>query len=361
MKRLTFILLALFLLAGCTDQPREEPKIEAVYDSTFIEMDLPQSMSYELAGNGQHTVILPFNNNGDGGESNVHGGTALYEMTTTENKAIGQLIAELERPAELLGMDQADGVWFYDGVIHRMNLNGEEVLRIELPYPLWQNGIFGFADDGAYTYLLCWFREPDESQILIYDREGNMVFSKELTTYCQGTAGYIPREAEWEEELEGREDDFLLSMLFADGPNDSVMLEQCYDGQTTLTIIRKSPIDGERYCILCRIQEDFSIVPVMYYPVENEGGIPYGLPMVSPDAQYDLLSPQKDALYGINLEEGTLTALAGWTQLDTSPSWFWFSGWANSVAPGPDGRIWSVEWSRKADAYILRAIGPISS
>ena len=105
------------------------------------------------------------------------------------------------------------------------------------------------------------------------------------------------------------------------------------------------------------IQEDCSIVPVMYYPVENEGGIPYGLPMVSPDAQYNLLSPQKDALYGINLEAGTLTALAGWTQLDTSPSWF--TGWADSVDLGPDGRIWSVEWSKDQDAYIIRSIGPI--
>ena len=81
-----------------------------------------------------------------------------------------------------------------------------------------------------------------------------MVFSKELTTYCQGTAGYIPREAEWEEELEGREDDFLLSMLFADGPNDSVMLEQCYPGWE----------DDMRHYLFCEEMNDAALTLCEY-------------------------------------------------------------------------------------------------
>ena len=67
---------------------------------------------------------------------------------------------------------------------------------------------------------------------------------------------------------------------------DSVTLTQLYEGHVSLVLIRKSAIDGERYCILCPIHKDFSIVPVMYYEVENEGGIPYGLPMQSPESAY---------------------------------------------------------------------------
>ena len=352
------LLLAFGLMAACTDQPRKEPQIEATYDSVQYKLDLPESSSYQLAGNGRNTVILPFSNNGDAGDANVHGGTAMYRMALEGDTAKGILAGELEKPAELLGMDDEDGIWFYDGSLRRVDLEGTETLSIEPPYPLWQNGVFGFADDGKYTYFLCWFKNPDESQILIYDRTGNLVFSQELTAYCQGTAGYIPREEEWAEELEGREDDYLLSMLFADSPNDSVMLSWLRNGGAVVTIIRKSPIDGERYCILCPIQEDFSITPVMYYEVESEGGIPYGLPMVSPDDRYDLLSPQKDALYGISLESGTLTPLVGWTQLNSSPSWF--NGWANSVGMGPDGRIWSLEYSREDEKYVVRSIGPIT-
>ena len=80
--------------------------------------------------------------------------------------------------------------------------------------------------------------------------------------------------------------------------------------------------------------------------------------MASPDDRYDLLSPQKDALYGISLESETLTPLAGWSQLETSPSWF--TGWANSVGLGPDGNIWSLEYSREDEKYVVRSIGPIT-
>lgn len=359
MKRLTSIIMLLLifgLLAACTDQPREEPQIEAVYDSVMYKLDLPESFPYELAGNGRNTVMLPFSNNGENGDANVHGGTAIYRMNIEGDTAKGTLVRELEKPAELLGMDGNDGIWLYDGSLRRIDLDGTETLAIELPYPLWQNGVFGFADDGDYTYFLCCFKNPDESQILVYDKTGDLVFSQELTEYCQDTAGFIPQEEEWAEDLEGREDDFLMSLLFAEGPIDSVRLSQGRNGSPVVTIIRKSPIDGERYCILCPIQEDFSIVPVMYYEVENESGIPYGVPMASPEDQYDLLSPQKDALYGISLDAGKLTALAGWTQLQSNASWF--DGWANSVGMGPDGRIWSLEYSKEEDGYVVRSIGP---
>ena len=74
MKRLTriiMLLLVLSLLAACTDQPRKEPQIEAVYDSVMYRLDLPESSSYELAGNGRNAVMLPFSNNGDNGDANV--------------------------------------------------------------------------------------------------------------------------------------------------------------------------------------------------------------------------------------------------------------------------------------------------
>ena len=80
--------------------------------------------------------------------------------------------------------------------------------------------------------------------------------------------------------------------------------------------------------------------------------------MASPEDQYELLSPQKDALYGISLDTGKLTALAGWTQLQSNASWF--DGWANSVGMGPDGRLWSLEYSKEEDGYVVRSIGPKS-
>ena len=353
------LLLAICLLASCTSVPGKEPQIEARYNSASYDLMLPESTSYEIEGNGRNAVIMPFSNNADPGENNVYGGTSLYKMTQNGKSVTGTLFAELEHPAILLGMDRTDGIWLYNGIVQRLSLEGEQTLSIELPYPLWQNGVFGFANDGKYTWLLCWFRDPDESQILAYDSEGTLVYSQELTTYCQGTLGLLPREEEWAEELEGREDDFLLSMLFPDGPQDSVMLTELRNGSVAVALIRKSPIDGECYCILCPIQEDFSIKPVMYYEVDSDSGIPYGLPIASPEDEYDLLSPQKDALYGVDIENGTITPLAGWTALDTGPSWF--TGWANSVSLGPDGRIWSLEYVPDQKKEIVRTIGPVDN
>ena len=62
MKRFADILLSMLILTSCTNQPREEPQIEAVYDSMIYEIEPPPAMNYELAGNGKHTVLLPLFN-----------------------------------------------------------------------------------------------------------------------------------------------------------------------------------------------------------------------------------------------------------------------------------------------------------
>ena len=361
MKRIIVWLLVLAVLTGCGGPKRMEPELDPVYDSRVYSLELPEAATYELAGNRKKIVAMPFFNNGENGGGNVSGGTAIYTLEAAGTAVTGRLIAELEEPCQLLGMDPAGCVWIApraagNSIVRQLDPESGTGLTIDLGAPLWQGGVFGFAADDSCCYFLCNFLSPDQSRILIYDRQGEKLFDRELEEYCQGTLGYLPREAEWAEELEGREDDRLLSMLFPEGPNDSVMLTSARDGSVLLTLIRKSPIDAERYCILCSIGEDFSLTPRMYYEVAADGGSPYGLPMPSPEDRYSVLSPQKDALCGVDLEAGTLTPLAGWAHLETGPSWF--TGWANSVAPGPDGTIWSLEWSDSEGRCVIRAVGP---
>ena len=345
-------LILLNLLTGCASRAPQASEITQLYDTALYSISLADPERFELAGNGSITVGLPFYNPGN----EDSGGTELYSLCLQDGTVTGQKLFDLDRPARLLGVDPQDGVWVYDEAIYRFDQAGTRLLELEPPYPLEQSGVFGFADDGSYTYLLCSFRDRMDSWILIYDRQGSLRFSSELTDYCRETLGYIPREAEWAEELEGRESDQLLSMLFPDGPTDSAMLTTLRDGSAVLVLIRKSPVDSERYCILCTMEADFSLTPVWYYPISDEGGVPYGLPMASPEDRYDLLSPQKDALYGIDLTAETLTPLAEWSELETGP--IWFTGWSKGVSLSPDGRLWSLEVSR--DGAVIRSVGPMA-
>ena len=358
------LLVFLAHLSGCGPKERDAG-IPAVYGARRLNLSgtVPEAMYYELAGNGKTAVILPCHNNGEDGEASVTGGSRLCDLRVSEGTLRSEGIWELPEGSHLLGMDPAGNVWLTaerGTKIFRLDPETRQRSQVDLGVQIAPNGVFGFGTDaGAAWFLVETTAGEHRVLALVPERigTGQILLDQDLETWCRGTEGYLPREADWAEELEGREEDQLLSMLFPEGPRDSLCFVTTRSGELKLALIRKSPIDAESWCILCGIRSDFTLEPELSYELDTEAGFSYGVPVPATAAPCDLLIPRKDGLYGI-LPGGEQEPLADWEDLGTSALWFTKEGLMGcECCPGTDGSLWLL--TMDGDEQVLRALGPL--
>ena len=360
---------ALFLvflahLSGCGPKERDAG-IAAVYGSRSLSLSgtVPASMYYELAGNGKQAVILPCSNNGEDGAANITGGSSLCGLRVSDGTLRSEGNWDLPEGSHLLGMDPAGNVWLTaerGSKIYRLDPETGTLGGMDPGVQIARNGVFGFGTDGGAAWFLVETTAGEHRVLALAPEQvgtGQILFDQNLETWCQGTVGYLPREADWAEELEGREEDLLLSMLFPEGPQDSLCFVTTRWGDLKLALIRKSPIDAESWCILCGIRSDFTLEPELCYEMDTEAGFSYGMPVPATAAPYDLLIPRKDGLYGL-LPGGAQEPLADWEDLGTSALWFTKEGLMGcEFCPGTDGSLWLL--TMDGDEQVLRALGPL--
>lgn len=178
--------------------------------------------------------------------------------------------------ATLIGMDGEDGVWFsvYDDSTNELNalrfdLNGE----LKQSIPLSDYGVIGVYDfvwDQDQIYFAA-VTERDTSCILVFDREFALTKTLPVTDVSKATEGYLPMEAEWEEELEGRDGDSFYEMLFPDGAQDCLQLCKYTDGSIGILIDRGDPFSFEKYVIPCTVDwVSGEVAPRGFFFPENQ-------------------------------------------------------------------------------------------
>ena len=365
MKRLWLLAAVALLLTGCTREVDAQWLTADRYQTVQYSSDL-EKMHY-ITGNGTHLVAANI--------TLQDSGKGLYLLTQDGDAMTGTFLSDYHGLEDygLLGMDGADGIWISGhnqedhGMALRLDLDGQETLAIEFGPLAMHTGIYGFTWDAEHYYFLVQFHpampeDSYETRFLVYDQQGSQIFSQSLPEFCMPSVGFLPREEDWAEELEGRDEDHLMSMLFPEGPTNDVVLIRLQDGTPTALIFRKSPIDGERYGIICPIGTDFSMEPVYYYPVDTTSGMFLGCPVLSPEPEYDLLVANLDGLLGIQIEEQTAVPLASWDTLDYPAMDLAGTYLPYSVlqsALGPDG-VWLFQWDNEAGCYIFSKFYPVS-
>lgn len=364
MKRFCLLLSCLLLFTACTGKHTELPAdFTPVYTTKQIPLNTDQIL--HLRGNGSIIATARYDYEDNG---------ALYLLDTAQNPAAVTQFADFQglQYYNLLGIDGGDGIWITgtadDGHIAalRLDMTGAVQLSLDFEPEVINGGISSFTWDDAHYYFLVdsWDMDaenPMTTDLLVYDLEGNTVFRRSLADYCMDTAGYLPQEADWLEDLEGREGDMLLEILYPDGPVDEVGLLRLRDGRPGMLISRKSPTEAERYGIVCPMDpSDFSIAPTMYYPIDNtDNGAIYSF-FESMTPGYDLLINRKDGLYGLNLAEQSQSLLFVWDSIDYpyynlvnfTPST------SDCTCIGPDGTLVLCSWD--GGSYVLDILSPIS-
>lgn len=364
MKRLWLLANVILLLSGCTREMDSQWLAADHYEATQYSLDL-ENIHY-ITGNGTHLVAANI--------TLQDSGKGLYLLTQDGDSMKSTFLSDYHGLEDygLLGMDGADGIWIAGhnqedhGMALRLDLDGQETLAIDFGPLAMHTGIYAFTWAPEYYYFLVQFQpatpqDSYETQFLVYDQQGSQIFSQSLPEFCMPSLGFLPREEDWAEELEGRDEDHLMSMLFSEGPTNDVVLTRLQDGTPTALILRKSPIDGERYGIICPIGPDFSMKPVYYYPVDTTSGTFLGRPVPSPEPEYDLLVANLDGLLGIQIEDQTAVPLASWDTLDYPPMELAGTYTPYSVlksALGPDG-VWLFRWDSNASQYIYCEIRPV--
>lgn len=360
MKRILCLILPLLLLCGCGGK---EP------DSAWLQADAYTAVDYPTDSQD----FLHLKSSGDcivGAKYNSEGAVGTLYQIALENGAVN-ITSFPSTPAlassDLLGVDGTDGVWIAgtDSQLHslilRLDLEGRETLRIDLGTDVPGRSVCGFTWDQDYYYFLAnfWSADPSEYMqccLLVYDQQGQEVLRRPLKDDLLATAGYLPREAEWMEELEGRDQDYLMSLMYPEGPQDTVGLLRLQDGTPALFICRKSPIDAERYGIVCPLDETFSAAPACYYPIEaTSGGDQLCTYFESQSFAYGLLVSGVDGLKGLSLQDGSTTPLISWSALDVSATTFASTQPCvpDTCCCGPDGTLWMESWTEGGYVYTI--------
>lgn len=361
MKRLWFFAAVALLLSGCTGELDPQWLANPSYAAVHYRC---QTSFQHMAGNGSYIVGANLTlQSADRG---------LYLLVPDGNTMISSFISDYHglENYDLLGIDDENCIWIAGhnsenhGLALQLNLNGQVLSTLDFGENVCPTGIFSFTWDPKYYYFLVQFLSVDTygTQFLVFDRQGNPVFSQSLPDLCAPTQGYLPRESEWAEELEGRDEDYLMSMLFPDGPINDVVLTRLQDGSPTVLIFRKSPIDGECYGIICPIRENFSIEPVYSYSVDLTSGMRLGIPIPSPDPSYDLLIANLDGLLGIQIQEQASVPLASWDTLNYPVMELAYLYAPNALlqsALGSDG-VWLCHLDTDSACNIYSKFFPIS-
>lgn len=367
MKQFCLLLSCLLLLTACSTKKTELTE-DFIPAYTTAQLPLEFDETLHLQGNGHIIVGARYDDENDG---------ALYLLDPAQNPVTVAQFSDFQGLLyyNLLGIDGADGIWITgtkdDGniVAERLDITGTVQLSLDFEPAVPDGGIASFTWDDKHYYFLVnsWNADSEEpnpfdTTLRVYDLEGREVFRRDLSDYCFDTAGYLPQEADWLEDLEGREGDLLLEMLYPDGPVDEVGLLRLQNGQPGMLISRKSPTEAERYGIVCPMDSaDFSIAPTMYYPIDNtDNGAIYSF-FESMNPGYDLLVNRKDGLYGLNLAEQSQSLLFAWDFIDYpyynlvnfTPST------SDCTCIGPDGTLVLCSWNSEPEGYVLDILFPI--
>lgn len=368
MKRFCLLLSCLLLLSACGPKKAEQPE-DFTPAYTTAQLSLEFSETLHLQGNGRIIVGARYDDENDG---------ALYLLNPAQNPVTVTRFSDFHGFLyyNLLGVDGADGIWITgtkdDGHIaaERLDITGTVQLSLNFEPTVPDGGIASFTWDDKHYYFLVnsWNTDSEEpnpfdTTLRVYDLEGNEVFRRDLSDYCLGTAGYLPQESDWLEDLEGREGDPLLEMLYPDGPVDEVGLLRLQTGQPGMLISRKSPTETECYGIVCPMDSsDFSITPAMYYPIDTTDSGRIFSSFESANPNYDLLVNRKDGLYGLNLAEQSQTLLFVWDSIGYpyfnlgtfSPST------SDQTCIGPDGTLVLCSWNSEPEGFVLDILSPTS-
>lgn len=363
MKRFFLFLSCLLLLTACGQKQAAPADFTPAYTAKQLPLDCPDIS--HIRGNGHIMVGARFDSGTDG---------ALCLLDLSDNSVTATQFSDFHglQYYDLLGIDGADGIWTTgtaeDGhsFAVRLDTTGKVQLTLDFEPEVINFGISGFTWDDEHYYFLVesWAvdaEEPLTTDLRVYDLEGKEVFRRGLSDYCLDIAGYLPQEADWLEDLEGREGDWLLEMLYPDGPVDEVGLLRLRDGRPGLLISRKSPTEAECYGIVCPMDPaDFSITPAMYYPIDttDTGRLFSYFESALPD--YDLLVNRKDGLYGLKLSDQSETLLFLWDSIDypyfnlvtRSP------GTSNQTCIGLDGTLALCSWNAEPEGYVLDILTP---
>lgn len=360
MKRILCLTLALLLFCGCGSKE---------LDSVWLQADAFTAAAYPT----NFKDFLHLKSSGDcivGAKYNSEGAIGSLYQLSLEGGAV-QIAPFSSTPAlassDLLGVDGQGGVWIAgtDSRLHslilRLDETGQETLQIDLGTDVPGRNVFGFTWDEDHYYFLAYFWSTDPSEymqcnLLVYDHQGQALCRRPLKEDLVSTAGYLPREAEWLEELEGRDEDYLLSMMYPEGPQDTVGLLRLQDGTPALFICRKSPIDAERYGIICPLDKDFSAAPVCYYPIEATSGADQLCTYFeSQFPAYGLLVSGADGLKGLSLSDGSTTPLVSWSALEVSATTFASTQPCvpDTCCSGPDGALWMESWAESGYVYTV--------
>lgn len=361
MKRMLCLTLALLLLCGCGREPDSLWLQADRYTASTCNAESQENLS--LKSNGDFVVGAKYDYEGDG---------ALYRLTLRDGAVSTEWFSDFHglRYYNLLGVDGENGV-FITGTdsqgkvrVLRLDEQGRETLRIDMDATVPDQGVRSFTWDEDFYYFLAdhWSDAPErayDSYLEVYDRQGRQSARTELSHLLASTAGFLPQEADWLEELEGRDEDILLSQLFPEGPQDSTGLLRLPDGTPGMLICRKSPIDGERYGILCSMNETHSITPACYYPIASRDGWPLSTYFESRDPEYALLVNTEEGLLGLR-PDGSTTPLFAWQTIDFSPQNLTASqpGPAACACTGPGNTLWLRSWNMAMDGFELCVLTP---
>lgn len=356
MRRILCLTLILLLFCGCGGKKLDSVWLQANgYTTSTYNAGSQENLS--LKSNGDFVVGVHY--------TGEHTGD-LYRLALQDGQVSTTYLCGFHglTAFDLLGVDSSNGI-FITGTdsqgtvcVLRLDEQGRETLRIDLPGAM-DYGVHSFTWDEDHYYFLVdhWSDAPErayDSYLEVYDRQGRQSARTELSHLLASTAGFLPQEADWMEELEGRDEDYLLSQLFPEGPQDSVGLLRLGDGTPGMLICRKSPIDGERYGILCTREGAFKYVPICYYPIVSLDGWPLATCFESRDPEYALLVNTEEGLLGLR-PDGSTTPLFAWQTIDFSPQNLTASqpGPADCTCTGPGGTLWMESWAESGYVYTV--------
>ncbi len=356
------LVLILCLLCGCGGETPDSAWLQADgYTISTYNTESQDNLS--LKSNGDLVVGAKYDYQGDG---------ALYTLSLQDGVVSTEWISDFQglQYYNLLGVDGDNGIFItgtnsQDRVcVLRLDEQGQETLRIDMDATVPDQGVYSFTWDAEHYYFLVnrWSDKPEvayDSFLEVYDHQGQLIDQRDLAHSLASTAGYLPQEDEWMEELEGREEDLLLSQLFPEGPQDSVGLLRLGDGTLGMLICRKSPIDGERYGILCPMDAQYAFAPACYYPIVSLDGWPLTTFFESREPEYALLINTKEGLMGLSLD-GSATPLFAWSTMDFSPQNLTAMqpGTADDTCTGPGNTLWIRSWNMELDGYDLCVLTP---
>lgn len=340
--KLLSILLILCLLSGC-GAPAASEQVSSVQEpSPLSSVQLEVQGLFYIVSRGGKIIAMTY------GQNNTAPG---FYTITTEPLACQWDAALVAGMDCLWDIDGTGGIWVSghssegNGQALRLDDQGNVTLTCDFgPESSGYSGVFSFTWDTQYYYFLVSFDRisqdhPYEAALIVFDHQGTQVAQESLTAYSTATLGYLDVEADWMEDLEGREDDALLKMLFPAGPTDSLQLTRLADGTPTLIVQRHAPIGDEVWDVVCPIDPaDFSVTPQGAYPVPVRDGIVLDILVESAFPEYSLLVAQYQGLYGYSLPENELTLLADWDTIGF-PMTRYAPNNSHTIASCPDGIV----------------------